>query len=364
MFTKYVDDIFAIVPRTRAEEVLQSLNSFHPKLKFTMEEEIDNRIPYLDVLVIRGDDGIIETDWYKKNIASDRILNYYSNHPEAQKLNTARNFISRVLTLSSQKFHGKNKISITDMLTRNNYPPPVIRKLITRCMHTRNTHTEHTENTNTNTKPTIYRRVTYVRGVSEKIEKVVKAFTTGTKLAYSSYKCLRNVHSKLKDPVPKLKRSNLIYRIPCLGDGNGTACNQSYVGQTKQYLGSRLQNHKRDLRKVSDPAIPKTALMDHFGTLDHYPDFSGVEVLATQRNLSKRLTTEALHIYTHDTYNIKRDTDDLAPVYCALIDHDASVKTKRKRHRAFSSSNETPDTGHTYNNILDLMHPTKRRRLH
>lgn len=37
--------------------------------------------------------------------------------------------------------------------------------------------------------------------------------------------------------------------------------------------------------------------------------------------MSKRLTTEALHIYPQNSYNKKRDTDDLLPVFCDVIDN-------------------------------------------
>ena len=173
--------------------------------------------------------------------------------------------------------------------------------------------------------------MTYVKLVSEKIEKVITTHTDNTtQLAYKNNKCLRNVFTKLKDPVPLQKRTNIIYKIPCLG--NGTFCGKSYVGQTKQYLQNRLKNHKRDLKCVYDPAIPKTALVDHFHELDHYPDFKSVSILGTQRNLSKRLTSEALHIYTENTYNIKRDTDHITAVFSNIIENTTTHTSQKRLH--------------------------------
>ena len=328
LFVKYVDDMFAILPNSIVNNTLISLNVFHEKLKFTIETEENGCLPYLDVLVVRNNDNTISTNWFKKEITSNRILNFYSHHPFFQKTNTARNYISRILTLSSKKYHHENKQMIYNTLIHNNYPHNTIMKLIravTTQISNSVTNNEKTENTIKK-----YRSMTYVKTVSEKIEKVIRTHTTNTQLAYKNNKCLRNVFAKLKDPVPLSKRTNVIYRIPCRGDGNGEPCDKSYVGQTKQYLEKRLQNHRRDLRLGND-STPKTALVDHFHNLNHYPDFNAVTVLDTQRNLSKRLTIEALHIYTQNTYNVKRYTDNISSVFCNIIDNITQTQLPKKK---------------------------------
>ena len=172
--------------------------------------------------------------------------------------------------------------------------------------------------------------MTYVNVVSEKIEKVMTTHTDNTQLAYKNNKCLRNVFTKTKDSVPLLKRTNVIYKIPCLGNGTNS-CDKSYVGQTKQYLGNRLNDHKRDLKREYNPSLPKTALVEHFHELDHYPDFKSVSTLGFQRNLSKRLTVEALHIQSHNTYNVKRDTDHMTSVFSNIIENATHTLTTKKR---------------------------------
>jgi hypothetical protein len=44
-----------------------------------MEVEVGNKLPYLDLLLIRNNDGTISTDFFRKPSASGRILNYNSN---------------------------------------------------------------------------------------------------------------------------------------------------------------------------------------------------------------------------------------------------------------------------------------------
>ena len=41
--------------REEAEEFLEVLNNLHPCLQFTMESEVDGKLPFLDVLVLRDE---------------------------------------------------------------------------------------------------------------------------------------------------------------------------------------------------------------------------------------------------------------------------------------------------------------------
>lgn len=374
LLVKYVDDIFAIVPINSIDTTLKCLNKFHHKLQFTVELEEDGRIPYLDVMVIRNETGQLNTNWYKKNISSNRILNYYSCHPHSQLLNTARNFISRVLSLSSTEYITQNTHNIKETLKFNNYPIHIINSLLhtelhrittttqTTELHTHINSSSHTdtENINTNTNLLTYRSMIYVRGLSERIEKVLYTHLTNTRLAYRSSNCAGKIYSKLKDPIPIFKKTNVIYKIPCLGDIDANiTCDFSYVGQTKQYLETRLKNHRYDLKKMLQPSMHRTALMEHFHTQNHYPNFAATQIIDTQRKYNKRLTLEAIHIYTNNTINVKRDTDNIAAVYCALLDN----HTTKKRKRDDTNTHLTPTHTHftpTHNDILQP--PPKKRR--
>ncbi|XP_055714186.1 uncharacterized protein LOC129808437 [Phlebotomus papatasi] len=87
--TKYVDDIFCLVPRDKVTDILSTFNGFHPKLQFTVEMEKEGGLPYLDTFVIRKPTNLV-TMWYKKPIASDRMLNFHSQHPLRQKTSSSR----------------------------------------------------------------------------------------------------------------------------------------------------------------------------------------------------------------------------------------------------------------------------------
>lgn len=129
LLNKYVDDILIIDKEENIKKYFETLNLSHNTLKFTMEMENDQKIPFLDLLLIRNNDKIFY-DWYKKPISSGRILNWFSNHPLKMKINIGISFANRVLTLSHPKFHQENYKKIITTLKTNNYSYNIIKRII------------------------------------------------------------------------------------------------------------------------------------------------------------------------------------------------------------------------------------------
>ncbi|XP_055590189.1 uncharacterized protein LOC129742323 [Uranotaenia lowii] len=99
---KYVDDLFLAIPSDSEQQTLEAFNAQEPRIQFTMETEENNSLPYLDMTVIRQSNQKLITEWYKKSIASGRMLNFNSCHQLKHKVNVARNFIHRVISLSHE----------------------------------------------------------------------------------------------------------------------------------------------------------------------------------------------------------------------------------------------------------------------
>ncbi|KAI8122664.1 hypothetical protein CVS40_6383 [Lucilia cuprina] len=127
--TKYVDDLFGIIKNSAIDDNLNVFNNFHRQIQFPIEEENNCRLPYLDTVIIRdGED--IRMDWYQKPTASGRIINFYSCQPKHVIMNTADNFIKRVLTISDEKFHKDNKDRIIKIIRMNAFPMDIIKNLL------------------------------------------------------------------------------------------------------------------------------------------------------------------------------------------------------------------------------------------
>ena len=52
--------------RIQIEELLSHLNKQHERIKFTVEIEQNGRLPIMDLLLQRRDDGSLDTNVYKK----------------------------------------------------------------------------------------------------------------------------------------------------------------------------------------------------------------------------------------------------------------------------------------------------------
>ena len=65
LWKRYVDDTICFVNSNRISHVLESLNSFYNNIKFTTEIEKENKIVFLDILLIPYKD-LINTTVYRK----------------------------------------------------------------------------------------------------------------------------------------------------------------------------------------------------------------------------------------------------------------------------------------------------------
>ena len=110
--------------------LVKLLNSLHNRLQFTFEKENNSQINFLDILVIKNDDGTLLFDLYTKKTFSGRYLNYYSSHSIQTKIGIAKNLSNKVFTLSDEKFHKKNLDNIMKDLELNSYPKKFIEKHI------------------------------------------------------------------------------------------------------------------------------------------------------------------------------------------------------------------------------------------
>ena len=127
---KFVDDLFLTLPPEKVQEVIDVFNGISTDIQFTAELEVERRLPFLDMMLVRQENQTIKTEWYSKSIASGRFLNYCSNHPMHQKISIAKNFAGRVTEFSTNLDQRTVKTIITRHLKANDYPKGLINKVI------------------------------------------------------------------------------------------------------------------------------------------------------------------------------------------------------------------------------------------
>ncbi|BHF63011.1 hypothetical protein SprV_0200600000 [Sparganum proliferum] len=133
-WARYVDDTFVVIERDQVLTFKERLNSVFPDIQFTMEEEENNQLAFLDVLVCRKDCGGLKTKVFRKATNTTQILNFNSNHPISHKRSCVRMLYRRVETHFSEP---EDTVAESQYLRRvfreNGYP----RDFVNRCMRKR-----------------------------------------------------------------------------------------------------------------------------------------------------------------------------------------------------------------------------------
>nr|VZI24010.1 unnamed protein product [Spirometra erinaceieuropaei] len=75
-WARYVDDTFVVIERDQVLTFQEHLNAVFPDIQFTMEEEENNQLAFLDVLVCRKDCGGLKTKVFRKATNTMQVLNF------------------------------------------------------------------------------------------------------------------------------------------------------------------------------------------------------------------------------------------------------------------------------------------------
>jgi hypothetical protein len=120
---RYVD-IFVVYSHgpARWQQFLLHLNSLRPNILFTMDTEINNVPPFLDVLVMKRGPKLT-TNVYRIAAHMGRYLHFKSNHPHHMKRGVIRVLISRakVIRQAQKDFDKETKNKRCDLML-NEYP--------------------------------------------------------------------------------------------------------------------------------------------------------------------------------------------------------------------------------------------------
>ncbi|BHF81330.1 hypothetical protein SprV_0702446000 [Sparganum proliferum] len=295
---RYVDDTFVILHRDAKDNIKRELNSVFPQIQFTMEEETNGVLSFLDVQVSRQEDGTLQTGVFRKATDTEKILHYNSNHPLSHKRSCVRTLFHRMHThCSTEAKKLRERKTLWHLFLANGYP----RSFVNKCLYRRHTKTDGEKKQ----KPEIFRVLPYVRNVSEATERMLRPLSVG--VGHRPEATIRRLIMQPKDRLPPADTSGVIYRVKCLD------CPANYCGMTDKRLRTRMHEHTLAVRRKD----VRSHVAMHCLENNHTFDFYGAQVLGRAES---KLAREVIEAWKSDTNSINRSIDLPAP-YEAVRHH-------------------------------------------
>ena len=239
-FARYVDDIFVLI---RSNEHIVKLSEYfsgkHPNIKFTYELENNNMLPFLDVNVFR-DASTFSTTVHRKVTFSGVYTHFGSFMPVMYKRGLVSTLLYRAYMINSTFFSLHTEIqNLKKIFSKNGYPS----KFVDRCVSTfLNKLYEKKVTVDTVPKMDLMIVLPFLGTTSWQIKnELIKTFKKNVpfcnlKIVFKSGKRLSSFFT-FKDKLPKSLMSGVLYKYTC------AKCNLSYVGCTKRFWETRLQEH-------------------------------------------------------------------------------------------------------------------------
>ena len=283
---RYVDDVFASLgSREQADTILAFLNEQHPNIRFTIEHEECDRLPFLDTCVVRRVNKY-STTIYRKKTFTGVYLNWTSLTARRYKISLIRCLAERIWRICSEEKERHAELAkLKIILERNEYPADVIDRSLSKFLENK------------------ARQV-----IAPEPEKPVKRFL---KLPYVNRKCEDYAHrlkQLVKNNYPQVEfnvafqapmtigkffpfkdniknveeRSLVVYSLKCV------QCGIEYIGKTERILCHRLKEHKNNKTSACKQHVEANPT--------HHFNFDNVEILDTADSDNKLRIKELLHI--------------------------------------------------------------------
>ena len=132
LWKRYVDDTFCIVKEGSVDEYLDHHNSVCPPIQFTVEQEKEGVLPFLDTCIYRKEDGSLDITVYRKPTHMDRYLHFNSHHPQHVKRGLVKCLFNRAEEINQNQDNlRRERRHLTRVLKTNGYPGRFINSVTT-----------------------------------------------------------------------------------------------------------------------------------------------------------------------------------------------------------------------------------------
>jgi len=272
---RYVDDILSLVPSNfDLNHFLSFINNLYPTLKFTHEWEVDQKIPFLDVL-IHNFKTKLSFSVYRKPTNSEGYLHFFSYSALYIKSGLAQSLFLRALRVCSPEFLEDEIKHIFESLKKLAYPKHILNKSLTKARRTFFKSNKNIKNENNKKKRNIV--IPYVPFL-EKMKQPLYQMDTNLVFNYKNKLSHNLIQNK-----PSIDSESGVYKIPCKN------CDKNYIGETGRTLKKRIDEHKKDIRiQKSDSGVA-----EHVRKNNHFFDFKKAKIVYPSNSTIKRHIVES-----------------------------------------------------------------------
>ena len=306
IYLRYVDDILVLTEKVSDIEDLKQVLHSNSVLTFTHELNVNNKIPFLDVLIDTNGHNF-ETSTYKKPTSINScLINYKSECPFRYKTAVIKNLIKRSKLISSSNTIFYNELrKIKQTLVNNGFPNHVIDEQINLSLKTFNDNNNSLQNNEPTNIDLYYNGQMHPNYIKDEkaLTNIIRRYITPTDpnkhlrfiIYYKKFKTANLVINNNSSPqINKLQKTNLVYRFTCpLGDCISNVQKSSYIGYTTTTLSRRLTCHLTE----------HSSIKKHISNIHNCPSsnirkilIDNTTILATNNNKIKLQILEALFI--------------------------------------------------------------------
>ena len=283
LWKRYLDDSIAIIPRDEVDSFHIFLNQINPHIEFTYEMENEHRLPFLDLMIYRRENGTLSFSIYRKPTFTGNYLNFDSYHPIAHKRAVVKSLVDRAKNLCDEDTYSNEIKIITSNLCRNGYPRSLVNSI----------NNPRLSNRNNNSNDIKYCSTPYIKGTSERVGKILREYNI--QLSNKPSQSFKNQLYNVKDKNKPDENTEVVYKIEC------NDCDISYIGETKKQLKDRVKQHEAAVRNKTSLSL----VYQHVAENNHTMNFPGAKVLAKSKQEKPRKLLEAFYTYS-DQNSINR----------------------------------------------------------
>ena len=283
-YKRYVDDIFCLFDhKDHAKLFLEYLNKQHACIKFTLEEEENSKLPFLDVLISKLGVDQFHLTTYRKPTNTGLLTNFTSFCSYSYKIGLIKTLVDRVHKINSDIRSRDLDLSfVSTVLQKNQFPLTLIKRVMSEYKSKASNIANDVQTTNpsdNNIEEVRYYKLPYIGKFSSitrmKIRRLLQRFCSekiDAKFIFET--CKIGSYFSTKDPVPKCLINHVVYHFKCAG------CNACYIGETARHYQTRIDEHLftdkdsavyKHLHKTNNTDCKSLSTYECFSILDRAP---------------------------------------------------------------------------------------------